>query len=220
MRRSGRRWTWCSTRSSRSLASSAPRSRPWRAPATPRRSRGCLPRCRSWRALTREGCGEDGDRRRVRRPGRGVALARVVQRLDQRARPAGAAAARALGARPGAAVRRPDPADPDAHGPCGGLPAVWVRAHRADLGVRRDGLQGALPLRGLPRAVRAREGDLVSYVATAFHSLKVADVEELTDDAVAVTFEVPDDLAEEFAFRPGQSLTLRRMVDGVEQRRQ
>jgi ring-1,2-phenylacetyl-CoA epoxidase subunit PaaE len=57
-------------------------------------------------------------------------------------------------------------------------------------------------------------------VATAFHSLKVADVEELTDDAVAVTFEVPDDLAEEFAFTPGQSLTLRRIVDGVEQRRQ
>jgi ring-1,2-phenylacetyl-CoA epoxidase subunit PaaE len=54
----------------------------------------------------------------------------------------------------------------------------------------------------------------------AFHPLRVADVEELTDDAVAVTFEVPDDLAEEFAFTPGQSLTLRRVVDGVEQRRQ
>lgn len=57
-------------------------------------------------------------------------------------------------------------------------------------------------------------------MATAFHALTVADVEELTDDAVAVTFEVPDDLAEEFAFTPGQSLTLRRVVDGVEQRRQ
>ena len=54
----------------------------------------------------------------------------------------------------------------------------------------------------------------------AFHPLTVADVEELTDDAVAVTFEVPDDLAAEFAFSPGQSLTLRRVVDGVEQRRQ
>jgi ring-1,2-phenylacetyl-CoA epoxidase subunit PaaE len=32
-------------------------------------------------------------------------------------------------------------------------------------------------------------------VSAVFHSLKVADVEELTDDAVAVTFEVPDDLA-------------------------
>ena len=54
----------------------------------------------------------------------------------------------------------------------------------------------------------------------AFHPLKVAAVEELTDDAVAVTFEVPEDLAEEFAFSPGQSLTLRRTVNGVEQRRQ
>ena len=50
--------------------------------------------------------------------------------------------------------------------------------------------------------------------AAAFHTLTVADVEELTDDAVAVTFEVPDDLADEFAFVPGQSLTLRRTVDG------
>ena len=31
-------------------------------------------------------------------------------------------------------------------------------------------------------------------MATTFHTLTVADVEELTDDAVAVTFEVPDDL--------------------------
>ena len=31
---------------------------------------------------------------------------------------------------------------------------------------------------------------------------------------------MPDDLADEFAFTPGQSLTLRRVVDGVEQRRQ
>ena len=52
-------------------------------------------------------------------------------------------------------------------------------------------------------------------MAVAFHTLTVADVEELTDDAVAVTFEVPDDLADEFEFVPGQSLTLRRMVDGV-----
>jgi ring-1,2-phenylacetyl-CoA epoxidase subunit PaaE len=53
-----------------------------------------------------------------------------------------------------------------------------------------------------------------------FHRLRVADVEPLTDDAVAVTFEVPADLGAEFAFVPGQSLTLRRTVDGVEQRRQ
>jgi ring-1,2-phenylacetyl-CoA epoxidase subunit PaaE len=61
--------------------------------------------------------------------------------------------------------------------------------------------------------------------ATArFHTLTVAEVEPLTEDAVAVTFDVPDDLADEFAFTPGQSLTLRRVVDGpdgpTEQRRQ
>jgi ring-1,2-phenylacetyl-CoA epoxidase subunit PaaE len=56
--------------------------------------------------------------------------------------------------------------------------------------------------------------------APAFHQLRVLDVESLTDDAAAITFEVPDDLAAEFAFRPGQSLTVRKVVDGVEHRRQ
>jgi ring-1,2-phenylacetyl-CoA epoxidase subunit PaaE len=55
---------------------------------------------------------------------------------------------------------------------------------------------------------------------SAFHSLTVADVEELTDDAVAVTFDVPAELADDFAFVPGQSLTLRRTVGGREERRQ
>ncbi|WP_067666761.1 1,2-phenylacetyl-CoA epoxidase subunit PaaE [Nocardia miyunensis] len=55
--------------------------------------------------------------------------------------------------------------------------------------------------------------------ATAFHTLTVSAVERLCDDAAAVTFAVPDDLRERFAFRPGQFLTLRRVVDGVEHRR-
>jgi ring-1,2-phenylacetyl-CoA epoxidase subunit PaaE len=46
-----------------------------------------------------------------------------------------------------------------------------------------------------------------------FHPLRVARVEQLTDDAVAVTFDVPDELAEDYRFQPGQALTLRR-VDG------
>jgi ring-1,2-phenylacetyl-CoA epoxidase subunit PaaE len=54
---------------------------------------------------------------------------------------------------------------------------------------------------------------------TTFHPLAVASVERLCDDAVAVTFAVPDELAEEFAFRAGQHLTLRREVDGREERR-
>ena len=36
-------------------------------------------------------------------------------------------------------------------------------------------------------------------MAVAFHTLTVADVEPLTDDAVAVTFDVPDDLVHRLA---------------------
>src|SRR5262245_1672710 len=124
----------------------------------------------------------------------------MVERLDHRAWPGRASRARPLGARPRAHEWWPDPAHPPADGARGGLPAVRLGAHRADLGVRRHGVQGALPLHRLSRAVRAREGDLMSSVAEvpaqraskpAFHPLKVAAVEELTDDAVAVTFEVP-----------------------------
>jgi ring-1,2-phenylacetyl-CoA epoxidase subunit PaaE len=43
-----------------------------------------------------------------------------------------------------------------------------------------------------------------------FHRLAVKRVEPLTDDSAAITFTVPDDLAGEFAFAAGQTLTLRR----------
>ncbi|HZE50679.1 MAG TPA: 1,2-phenylacetyl-CoA epoxidase subunit PaaE [Jatrophihabitantaceae bacterium] len=49
----------------------------------------------------------------------------------------------------------------------------------------------------------------------AFTTLRVAAVDELCDDAVAITFDAPA----EFDFRPGQSLTVRRIVDGAEARR-
>ena len=39
---------------------------------------------------------------------------------------------------------------------------------------------------------------------SVFHRLRVADVERLTDDAVAVTFDVPVELADEYRFRAGQ----------------
>src|SRR2546427_1280479 len=52
-----------------------------------------------------------------------------------------------------------------------------------------------------------------------FHPLRVAEVQPLCEDAVAVTFEVPPELAAEYAFAPGQSLTLRRTVAGREERR-
>ncbi|MCZ4607482.1 phenylacetate-CoA oxygenase/reductase subunit PaaK [Streptomyces sp. Lzd4kr] len=53
----------------------------------------------------------------------------------------------------------------------------------------------------------------------AFHRLRVAAVQPLCADAVAVGFDIPAELAEEFAFEPGQSLTLRREIDGRDERR-
>ena len=47
-----------------------------------------------------------------------------------------------------------------------------------------------------------------------FHTLTVTRVERLTGDAVAVSFAIPDDLAAEFVFEPGQYLTLRSTVEG------
>jgi ring-1,2-phenylacetyl-CoA epoxidase subunit PaaE len=45
---------------------------------------------------------------------------------------------------------------------------------------------------------------------TSFHPLTVRQVEPLTEDSAAITFAVPGDLAETFAFAAGQSLTIRR----------
>ncbi|WP_449352914.1 1,2-phenylacetyl-CoA epoxidase subunit PaaE [Streptomyces shaanxiensis] len=52
-----------------------------------------------------------------------------------------------------------------------------------------------------------------------FHALRISAVEPLCADAAALTFDVPDRLAAEFAFRPGQCLTLRREIDGRDERR-
>jgi ring-1,2-phenylacetyl-CoA epoxidase subunit PaaE len=52
-----------------------------------------------------------------------------------------------------------------------------------------------------------------------FHPLRVAAVDPLTDDAVAITFAVPPELREEFAFLPGQHVTIRWSLDGSDVRR-
>ncbi|MFD4714286.1 1,2-phenylacetyl-CoA epoxidase subunit PaaE [Streptomyces sp. NPDC058430] len=52
-----------------------------------------------------------------------------------------------------------------------------------------------------------------------FHQLRVATVDRLTDDSVALTFEVPESLREEFRHAPGQHLALRRPADDSEIRR-
>lgn len=52
-----------------------------------------------------------------------------------------------------------------------------------------------------------------------FHTLRVAELSRPTDDSVAVTFEIPEDLREEFAFTQGQHLTLKKEIDGEDTRR-
>ncbi|MDN3919928.1 1,2-phenylacetyl-CoA epoxidase subunit PaaE [Roseateles violae] len=52
-----------------------------------------------------------------------------------------------------------------------------------------------------------------------FHPLRVREVRPDTEEAVLVSFEVPPELAETFAFKPGQYLTLRNEVNGEDLRR-
>ena len=52
-----------------------------------------------------------------------------------------------------------------------------------------------------------------------FHALRIADRRQETDEAVSLAFAIPEALREEFAFRPGQYLTLRAVIGGEEVRR-
>lgn len=53
----------------------------------------------------------------------------------------------------------------------------------------------------------------------AFYPLRVTEVSPLTDDSVAVTFDVPEELADTFSYLPGQHITVRAMIDGEDVRR-
>ena len=52
-----------------------------------------------------------------------------------------------------------------------------------------------------------------------FHTVRVSAIDRLTTDAVAITFAVPDDLAGEYAFSPGQHVTVRCTAAGDDGRR-
>ena len=52
-----------------------------------------------------------------------------------------------------------------------------------------------------------------------FHALEVSEVRPLTADAVEVTFTVPDALADDYTYLPGQYVALRKQLDGHERRR-
>jgi len=52
-----------------------------------------------------------------------------------------------------------------------------------------------------------------------FHRLTVTEVTPLTDDAVAISFDVPEDAADLFRYLPGQHMVFRAEIDGEDVRR-
>lgn len=64
--------------------------------------------------------------------------------------------------------------------------------------------------RGLaPAEAAAPPEPLEASARAGFHPLRVAHLERLTPESVAVTFELPDDLKEVFRFQQGQHITIR-----------
>lgn len=53
----------------------------------------------------------------------------------------------------------------------------------------------------------------------AFHKLTVSEKIQETNDSCSVLFEVPEDIADHFTYKPGQYLTLKFMINGQEERR-
>ena len=56
-------------------------------------------------------------------------------------------------------------------------------------------------------------------VAKHFHQLVITDIRAETDACVSVQFDVPPNLKEAFAFKAGQNITVRAMIDGEDLRR-
>ncbi len=56
-------------------------------------------------------------------------------------------------------------------------------------------------------------------VALHFHSLTVKDIKRETQDCVSISFYIPKEFEKEFEFKQGQSLTLRKNLEGEEIRR-
>ena len=52
-----------------------------------------------------------------------------------------------------------------------------------------------------------------------FHTLRIRDIRREAPDAVSLAFDIPRELAADYAFEPGQYLTLRGTIDGEDMRR-
>jgi len=71
----------------------------------------------------------------------------------------------------------------------------------------------------LARLLPVRMPKRSSARAAVFHPVPVASVDRLTNDSVLIRFDVPDDLRDQFAFEPGQHVTVRTDLGGEGVRR-
>lgn len=58
-----------------------------------------------------------------------------------------------------------------------------------------------------------------AFAAPGFHTLRVSSIRELTDDAIEIGFDIPEQLIEAYRHQHGQHLTLKLDLDGEELRR-
>ena len=56
-------------------------------------------------------------------------------------------------------------------------------------------------------------------MATTFHKLSIKDIRKETQDTVSIAFDVPEKIADQFNFIPGQYLTIKTAIKGEEVRR-
>lgn len=56
-------------------------------------------------------------------------------------------------------------------------------------------------------------------MSVQFHTLTISDVQPETQNAIAITFDVPEELKPLFLYKSGQFLTVKAVIDGVEHRR-
>ncbi|HLO83146.1 MAG TPA: 1,2-phenylacetyl-CoA epoxidase subunit PaaE [Chitinophagaceae bacterium] len=52
-----------------------------------------------------------------------------------------------------------------------------------------------------------------------FHTLTIKDIRKETEDCISVSFDIPESLEESFRFEQGQNITVRKVIDGEELRR-
>ncbi len=56
-------------------------------------------------------------------------------------------------------------------------------------------------------------------MATTFHKLKIKDITKETHDTVSIAFDIPESIADNFKFIPGQYLTFKKEINGEDLRR-